>query len=75
MLQVYKDLDLDIPEGVEVKLHARTVTIKGPRGELTKVSVHGHGGFDEGDAAQSSRSARITDAGVRRPKLVREDVK
>ena len=38
MLQLYKDLDLEIPEGVTVELHARQATVKGPRGELTKVS-------------------------------------
>ncbi len=37
MLAVYKDLELAIPDDVEVTVHARTVTVKGPRGELTKV--------------------------------------
>jgi len=41
MLQLYKDLDLEIPEGVTVELHARQATVKGPRGELTKVSGMG----------------------------------
>ncbi|PWN27451.1 ribosomal protein L6 [Jaminaea rosea] len=40
MLQVYKDVELAIPEGIEVKLHARKATIKGPRGELTKHVKH-----------------------------------
>ncbi|KAK0529333.1 60S ribosomal protein L9B [Tilletia horrida] len=39
MLQLYKDLDLEIPEGVEVTLHSRMATVKGPRGELTKVRI------------------------------------
>lgn len=39
MLQVYKDVELAIPEGIEVTLHSRKATIKGPRGELTKVSI------------------------------------
>ncbi|KAE8214495.1 hypothetical protein CF327_g2130 [Tilletia walkeri] len=40
MLQLYKDLDLEIPEGVEVSLHSRKATVKGPRGELTKDVRH-----------------------------------
>lgn len=39
MLQIYKDLDLAIPENVEVKIDSRIVTVKGPRGELTKVGI------------------------------------
>lgn len=39
MLQIYKDLDLAIPENVEVKIDSRVVTVKGPRGELTKVGI------------------------------------
>lgn len=39
MLQIYKDLDLAIPEGIEVKIDSRIVTVKGPRGELTKVGI------------------------------------
>lgn len=37
MLTIYKDLDLDIPEGVTVQIDSRIVTVKGPRGELQKV--------------------------------------
>lgn len=48
MLQIYKDLDLAIPENVEVKIDSRVVTVKGPRGELTKVGViREHGGRDD----------------------------
>ena len=39
MLQIYKGLDLAIPENVEVKIDSRIVTVKGPRGELTKVGI------------------------------------
>lgn len=38
MLTVYKDLDIDIPDNVEVKIDSRIIHVKGPRGELTKVS-------------------------------------
>ena len=31
---------LDIPEGVEISVHARTVKVKGPRGELTQTFKH-----------------------------------
>ena len=37
MLSIYKDLDLEIPEGVTVEVDARLITVKGPRGELKKV--------------------------------------
>jgi ribosomal protein L6P/L9E len=38
MLQIYKELDLEIPSEVEVKVDSRVITVKGPRGELSKVS-------------------------------------
>lgn len=38
MLQIYKDLDLAIPEDVEVTINSREIHVKGPRGELHKVS-------------------------------------
>lgn len=40
MLQIYKDLELDIPSDVTVEIHARNAKVKGPRGELEKVSSH-----------------------------------
>ncbi|PWN50001.1 putative RPL9A-ribosomal protein L9.e [Violaceomyces palustris] len=40
MLQIYKDLDLDIPAGVEVTINSRVFTVKGPRGSLTKQLKH-----------------------------------
>lgn len=39
MLQIYKELDLEIPQNIEVKVDSRVITVKGPRGELTKVSA------------------------------------
>lgn len=39
MLQIYKDLDLAIPEDVEVAINSREIHVKGPRGELHKVST------------------------------------
>lgn len=38
MLQIYKDLELDIPSDVTVEIHARNIKVTGPRGELEKVS-------------------------------------
>ncbi|WFD33872.1 hypothetical protein MCUN1_000695 [Malassezia cuniculi] len=40
MLSIYKDLDLEIPEGVTVEVNSRLVTVKGPRGELKKNLRH-----------------------------------
>lgn len=40
MLQIYKDVELEIPEGVTVELHARDITVTGPRGVLKKVRIH-----------------------------------
>lgn len=40
MLTIYKELDLDIPEGVTIQIDSRVVTVKGPRGELTKNLRH-----------------------------------
>jgi large subunit ribosomal protein L9e len=37
MKDIYKDEEFDIPEGVSVNVKSRLVTVKGPRGELTKV--------------------------------------
>lgn len=37
MLTIYKDLDLEIPKDVTIQINSRVVTVKGPRGELTKV--------------------------------------
>ena len=39
MLQIYKELDLEIPQDIEVKVESRVITVKGPRGELSKVSI------------------------------------
>lgn len=39
MLQIYKELDLEIPQDIDVKVDSRVITVKGPRGELTKVRV------------------------------------
>lgn len=39
MLQIFKEVELAIPSEVQVSLHARQATVKGPRGELTKVRV------------------------------------
>lgn len=41
MLQIYKEVDLAIPENVEVIIDSRVVTVKGPRGQLTKVGSVG----------------------------------
>ena len=40
MKDIYKDEDFEIPEGVSINVKARLVTIKGPRGELTKSLRH-----------------------------------
>ncbi|KAH8556435.1 ribosomal protein L6, alpha-beta domain-containing protein [Umbelopsis sp. PMI_123] len=37
---IYKDDELIIPQGVEVNIKSRIVTVKGPRGELTKNLRH-----------------------------------
>jgi hypothetical protein len=39
MKDIYKDEEFDIPEGVSVNIKSRLITVKGPRGELTK-SLH-----------------------------------
>ncbi|KAI9312867.1 ribosomal protein L6, alpha-beta domain-containing protein [Dichotomocladium elegans] len=40
MKDIYKDDELTIPEGVTVSVKSRIVTVKGPRGELTKNLRH-----------------------------------
>ncbi|KAI8379459.1 ribosomal protein L6, alpha-beta domain-containing protein [Radiomyces spectabilis] len=40
MKDIYKDDELTIPEGVQVSIKARNVTVKGPRGELSKNLRH-----------------------------------
>ncbi|KAI9287059.1 ribosomal protein L6, alpha-beta domain-containing protein [Umbelopsis sp. AD052] len=40
MKDIYKDDELIIPQGVEVTIKSRIVTVKGPRGELTKNLRH-----------------------------------
>ncbi|CAJ0648884.1 10653_t:CDS:10 [Entrophospora sp. SA101] len=40
MKDIYKDEELDIPEGIEIAVKAREVTVKGPRGELRKGFQH-----------------------------------
>ncbi|KAI8366656.1 ribosomal protein L6, alpha-beta domain-containing protein, partial [Radiomyces spectabilis] len=40
MKDIYKDDELTIPEGVQVAIKARNVTVKGPRGELSKNLRH-----------------------------------
>jgi large subunit ribosomal protein L9e len=40
MRDIYKEEQLDIPEGVSVTVKSRLVTVKGPRGELTKSLRH-----------------------------------
>jgi large subunit ribosomal protein L9e len=40
MKDIYKDEEFDIPEGVSVSVKSRLVTVKGPRGELTKSLRH-----------------------------------
>ena len=40
MKDIYKEEEFDIPEGVSVTIKSRLVTVKGPRGELTKSLRH-----------------------------------
>ena len=40
MKDIYKDEELEIPEGVSLTVKSRLVTVKGPRGELTKSLRH-----------------------------------
>ena len=40
MKDVLKTEELDIPEGVEVTIKSRQITVKGPRGTLTKNVRH-----------------------------------
>lgn len=40
MKDIYKDEDFEIPDGVSVSVKSRLVTVKGPRGELTKSLRH-----------------------------------
>ncbi|KAI9271656.1 ribosomal protein L6, alpha-beta domain-containing protein [Phascolomyces articulosus] len=40
MKDIYKDEELAIPEGVTVNIKSRVITVKGPRGELTKNLRH-----------------------------------
>ena len=40
MKDIYKDEEFDIPEGVTVNVKSRVITVKGPRGELTKSLRH-----------------------------------
>jgi hypothetical protein len=40
MKDIYKDEEFEIPEGVSVSIKSRLVTVKGPRGELTKSLRH-----------------------------------
>ena len=40
MKDIYKEEDFEIPEGVTVDIKSRLVTVKGPRGELTKSLRH-----------------------------------
>ena len=40
MKDIYKDEDFEIPDGVSVSIKSRLVTVKGPRGELTKSLRH-----------------------------------
>lgn len=40
MRDILKTEELDIPEGVEVTVKSRQVTVKGPRGTLTKNLRH-----------------------------------
>lgn len=39
MLQIFKEIELAIPETVKVTVNAREIHVSGPRGELTKVIV------------------------------------
>ena len=40
MKDIYKEEEFDIPEGVEVSIKSRYITVKGPRGTLTKSLRH-----------------------------------
>ena len=40
MKDIYKDEDFEIPEGVSINVKSRLVTVKGPRGELSKSLRH-----------------------------------
>ncbi|KAH8922215.1 ribosomal protein L6 [Atractiella rhizophila] len=40
MRDIYKEEELPIPEGVTVAIKARTITVEGPRGKLTKAVKH-----------------------------------
>ena len=40
MKDIYKEEDFEIPEGVTLSVKSRLVTVKGPRGELTKSLRH-----------------------------------
>ena len=40
MKDIYKDEEFDIPDGVSVTVKSRLITVKGPRGELTKNLRH-----------------------------------
>ncbi|KAI5478135.1 60S ribosomal protein l9 [Pseudohyphozyma bogoriensis] len=40
MKQIYKEEELDIPEGVTVSVKARIITVTGPRGTLVKNAQH-----------------------------------
>jgi large subunit ribosomal protein L9e len=40
MKDIYKDEEFEIPEGVSLSVKSRLVTVKGPRGELTKSLRH-----------------------------------
>ncbi|GAA5832699.1 hypothetical protein JCM3770_006281, partial [Rhodotorula araucariae] len=37
MKQIYKEEELEVPEGVTVAVKARVITVTGPRGTLQKV--------------------------------------
>ena len=40
MKDIYKEEDFEIPDGVSLSVKSRLVTVKGPRGELTKNLRH-----------------------------------
>lgn len=40
MKDIYKDEEFEIPAGVSLIVKSRFVTVKGPRGELTKCLPH-----------------------------------
>ena len=40
MKDIYKDEEFEIPDGVSLTVKSRLVTVKGPRGELTKSLRH-----------------------------------